>query len=440
MSETSPPAVAGAAPRSAPRWSERVSDRYGFELSHDLADWFDSEIWKQRGAGEFCEPVDVEVLLEDSPSVIWPGLMPCDLLPILGNAQGDWLCLRVDHLNAVSQVVQWYHGGGDWMPWGATISGAIFFDALCERLPSPRRRHAVPAESTRPAGPGSGDRLLSWARSRLDDDVVKLLDASASEDAIASTLLSHGVSEIAARCELVQSALKETLSATLDPATARQLGVDWNDVVQWMFDVQRMPIETRRRLERDYDLVVSKPQDWECAERHCRRVVQLDPELAWAWDVIGYAAERRDDLESAAQAYRRAASCSVFTDQSVRLRTHWTADDAGKFSASRLQSRFPEIVRDSPYLQILCSADAHSRRTDLTRHWMDLANASAQAGNWSDAHRQYSAAGWDLGAEPLAIYAELLERIAVAADHSQQTARAELARTHRRCLHDRYNF
>ncbi len=420
-------------------WSDRIASRYGCELSSDLADWFDSEVWKQSGHGEFREPVDADTLLSEAPDVIWPGLMPCDMLPILGNSAGDWLCVRIDQHNRASEIVQWYHGGGDWLPWGRSIADAILFDSLSERLPSPARRHALPAESPRPANPDDDDPILSWACRHVAPQVSALLDPSITEQQVADTLLQFDVSQIAVRCELVQSALKETLSATLDPTTAQQIGVDWNEVVQWMFDVQRMPIKTRQRLQRDYGLSISVPQDWYAAEQHSRRVVQLAPDLAWAWDVIGYAAERRGDQDEAADAYTQAAQCSVFTDQSVRLRTYWTADHAAKFSASRLQACFPEVVRQSDYLQMLCEADSHSRRRRVTNHWLEKAAESVAEGNWAEAHRHYVAAGWDLGAEPLAMFTELLEQIAESASRCRQTARAELARTHRRCLKERYD-
>ncbi len=425
---------------NAASWSVRLSERYHCTLSRDLADWFDREIWKRVSGNEFCEPVAADDLLDEAPEVIWPGLMPCDLLPLVGNASGDWLCLRLDAHNHASEVVHWYHGGGDWLPWGQTLSEAILFDALCGRLPSPARRHAVPAAETSRAVSVAADELLGWARGQVDPAVAALVDQPGDPEPLAATLLRHDVAGIAVRCELVQSALKETLSATLDPATAEQLGVDWNQVVQWMFDTQKMPVATRERLQRDYGLSISKPQDWEAAERHSREVVNRDPELAWAWDVIGYAAERRGDRAVAIEAYQRAAACSVFTDQSVRLRTHWTAQDAAKFSASRLQECYPEVVQRSAYLQILCGADSQRRRHQLTSYWAGLAEAAAAEGDWVSAQQCYHAAGWDLGAEPLSSYGDLLCQIAEAAENAGQRARAELARTHRRCLKDRYDF
>ena len=425
---------------NAATWSDRIADRFGCTLSEDLADWFDSEVWRQLGSHEFREPVDASVLLEEAPEVIWPGLMPCDFLPVVGNSAGDWLCVRVDRAGHASEVVQWYHGGGDWLPWGRSLSEAIVFDALVQLLPSPGRRHAIPAEQLPAAQREIRDPLLDWALGHLPSPVGRLLQEASDGDKIADTLLEHQIAEVAVRCELVQSALKETLSATLDPATAQQLGVDWSEVVQWMFDTGRMPVETRQRLERDYGLTISKPQNWQAARQHSQRVVELKPELAWAWDVLGYAAQRQDDSQSAIEAYQRAAECSVFTDQSVRLRTHWTAGQAAKFSASQLAECFPEVVQQSSYLQLLCLPDGQGRRAQLTRFWLERADQMAEQGRWAEAHRQYVAAGWDLGAEPLEIYGRVLDRVVLAANHAGQSARAEVARTHRACLSQRYGF
>lgn len=421
-------------------WSKRLSDQYDIELSSDLADWFDRELWLKTGHGEFRDPVSPRQLLDDPAEVIWPGLMPCDLLPVLGNEAGDWLCVRVGADNRASEIVQWYHGGGDWLPWGNSLADALFFDALSERLPSPARRHAVPAEEPRRSNAVESDELLRWASEHVDSEVADLLKPSHSAEHVAEVMLGHRVAEVAVRCELVQSALKETLSATLDPTTAQQIGVDWNEVVQWMFDMQRMPVETRQRLQRDYGLTISVPQDWQAAERHSRAVIQLSPELAWAWDVIGYAAERNEDSKQAIDAYCRAAECSVFTDQSVRLRTYWTADHAAKFSASRLLAGYSDVVSGSEYLGMLCDEDALSRRQRITKHWQAKAEAAEQREDWSEAHRCRVASGWDLGAEPLAAFADILDHVAVAAERSGQKGRAQVALTHRRCMRERYDI
>ena len=92
---------------SSDSWSERLAERYQCVFSPALIDWFDSEIWKREGLGEYCCAVDPVLLLSDAPEPIWPGLMSCDLIPLIGNTSGDWLCARVDADSQVSEVVQW---------------------------------------------------------------------------------------------------------------------------------------------------------------------------------------------------------------------------------------------------------------------------------------------------------------------------------------------
>ncbi len=82
------------------------------------------------------------------------GFMLPDTLPILGNGYGDWLCMRVNADNTAGEVVHWYHGGGDWMPWGRNPAEAIAFDRLRQRLPGRRVAHA-----TRPAEPSTDPTL-----------------------------------------------------------------------------------------------------------------------------------------------------------------------------------------------------------------------------------------------------------------------------------------
>ena len=83
-------------------------------LSAELARWFDDELWQHEGRSEYREPIPPSDLIETFPEAIWPGLMPPDFLPVLGNMAGDWLCMRIEPMGEVAEIVQWYHGGGDW--------------------------------------------------------------------------------------------------------------------------------------------------------------------------------------------------------------------------------------------------------------------------------------------------------------------------------------
>ncbi len=427
--------------RVAGAWSARIEQRYRCRLSPDLADWFDTEIWKLTGHNEYHLPVDPESLLEEAPEVIWPALMPCDLLPLISNDAGDWLCVRFADDSTASEIVQWYHGGGDWIPWGDSIAEAIVFDALRQRLPGPKRRHATPAESPTPTATnikGGQDPIVTWAARFMPNKVVSLLNKKRSPAVTADILIETGICEVAVRCTLVEAALQEPLSGILNHSLADELQINWHTAVEWMFDIERVPSKVRRRLIAEFNVSLDAGQGWAKAAQHCRRVSELTPGLAWAWDILGYCYERSGAVEQAINAYIRGAQSSVFTDQSVRLRTHWVANESSKFSAARLLHVAPALVQNSNYLRMICEGDAQERRRQTALHWLSESDEATANGDARDAHQNLVRAGWDLGAEPISVYADILERIGETAVQADRAAQAELADTHRVCLKDRF--
>lgn len=426
-------------PNSA-SWSERFASRYQCALPHALADWLDQELWKSEGGGEYREPADIEELLESAPEPIWPGLMCSDFIPLIHNAAGDWLCVRVDQENRASQIVQWYHGGGDWIPWGNDLSEAFIFDALIDRISPQSRRHAVPAESPRLAAGSSQDPMLEWALNHVDDSVRGLFQESAEPSWIAETLLKSNVAEVAVQCELVLLALRHRSRETLRNALGRRANeVSHRQLTEWAFDLDRIPQEYRSDLESELGQQLSG-QDWNIAASHAESASRLSPELAWPWEILGYCAERTGDLAKATDAYRTAMHCSVFTDQSVRFNTHWESDHSAKFSVARLASLMPEMLDSDDYFRQLREADPATRRETITRHWIQIASDALARGCHEDALRSFLAAGWDIGAEPITTFADLLDSISAAAHSCGHRARAEVAATHRRCLKQRYGL
>jgi hypothetical protein len=379
-------------------WSTQIADRYGCRLSSALQDWFDSGIWQSQGQGEFRQPIDPAALLEQAPEEIWPGMMGCDCLPILSNTVGDWLCVRIDRNNVAAEIIHWYHGGGDWIPWGKQLAEAIAFDAIADRFPSQHRRHAVPAESPRLTSDNAGavtDPIARWAFEHLPADIVKAIESPMQSEATAEAFLQHEVAAIATRCELSISALLESEPGARGAA-------------------------------------------WAAAAMHASPVTDLSPELAWAWDTIGHDAERRGDLKSAREYYLQAVECSAFTDQSIRLMTHAADDRAAKFAVARLLELDPSLVRSTPYLGMLCDQDERTRRQAVYQYWLAKGQSHLDNADPSSAYNCFVAAGWDIGATPIETYGSILDQVALAAGASNQTARAEVAKTHRRCLNARF--
>lgn len=433
-------------------------------LTPQWADWFDTLACQATLDGEFFEPVHPEQLLDAAPEVIWPGLMPPDLMPLAGNTLGDWLCGRIGSDDTISEVVHWYHGGGDCLPYGRTMSEALLYDALAPRFAGWRLRLAQPAE---PLPSASRRRLADrigtrWALQHLGVPLAEVFSEEVPACRVAEVLLEHGVAEVAVRCDHVLAALDNEIRRRMTPQLAAQLGVGWErDVVRWMFDVGQASEALRRQMASQWGVPEPswKLQDWMAAADHCRQVAAVRDDLAWVHDILGWAAERCGRLDEAIEHYCQGAQASLFTDQSVRFRTHFDSDQVCKFSIARLRHLGREDRLDAEYLRCLLVGPRHAGPDDATwrdrvcQYWLDKAEHSTAAGIRSAASRQESSpgvaaaarryelvyrAGWDVGCDTIQRYGQLLAQLAEAAAAAGQAARAELAKTHAECLHGRY--
>ena len=421
-------------------WSERLAERYRCCFSPVLVDWFDSDIWKRKGCGEYSSPVEPALLLSDAPEQVWPGLMSCDLIPLVESTAGDWLCVRVDENSMASEVVQWYHGGGDWIPWGQDIAQAIVFDGYLQRISSDSRRHAIPAAYHRGNGEQVDD-LLVWALQQMPTGLAEALDAAQDSEQIANSLLNARVAEVAVHCELVLKSMSCPDVDSLRLAIGAEAeAIDRNQLTEWSFDTALIPDKYLSVLKSGHHGLNLGEQDWQTARVHADAVTKLAPNLAWGWEILGYCEDRADRMESALDAYSNAIQCSVFTDQSVRMNTHWATEEASKFSIERLRRIDQRIIDQSDYLSTLLKADGSERRACMTAYWKKKAAAHLEIGEIPTAVDCYMAAGWDLGAGPIQVYGDILTHIQETAETCGQSGRAEVAATHRRCLRERYGI
>jgi tetratricopeptide (TPR) repeat protein len=283
---------------------------------------------------------------------------------------------------------------------------------------------------------------LDWARGHLPNSISDLLQSLSFDLVpdgfeIAQLLIQHHIAESATHCEMIAFYLLAHSASVED--LVQNKSDDLDRVAAWCFDLATLPKEYQRQLEQGTDKELSQIQNWELAEGHARAITTLKPQLAWGWDLIGYAAERRGELESAKSAYLRGAECSVFSDQSVRLKTHWMSDRSLKFSVARLAELDPELVQQDPYLSLLCNLKSDPN-TSVTQYWMQRATQFHDQGEFEKAVHCFMAAGWDVGAGPMPVYSELLDHIADSAQKCGQHGRETLARLHRRCLQDRYGI
>ncbi|MCC9601777.1 SMI1/KNR4 family protein [Stieleria sp. JC731] len=418
-------------------WSQQIQQRYQCVLAEDLCEWFDSGIWKHAddGCGQrFLQAVAPQDLLEPAPQAIWPALMPCDLLPIISNGLGDYLCMRMGPDNSIREYVHWYHGGGDWIPWGKTLAEALLFDSIRQNLPGGQRDHAFAAAIEHTLLADDVHPIDRWTRQWLKNKHgVTLGDRKGHE--IANTVLELGIAEAAVRCQLCIAALENPLLHELDDPHWRMIPPDQRQ--RYLFDCGLLPGAVIESIPMEpSDLCAA--QDWDAVAANCEQVTNQRDDLAWAWDLWGYSFERLGLQKRAIDCYRRSLRCSIFTDQTVRVRTHTFVKEGQKFSATRLMQLEYQSndTSEQAYLQCLACPKPDERRKLVREYFSDLA-ASA---NGSDAHDYWVKAGWDLGAEPMTAYGDLLTKIETTAAEAGRMALSAIAQTHRQCFKDRYGL
>lgn len=422
------------------RWSRAVAERYHLKLSVELIDWFDSGVCESYGHGEFCEPATPDQLLVDAPECIWPGLMPPDVLPLVGNGLGDWLCGRVSAEGTIGEILYWYHGGGDYLPYGSGLAEALLFDTLADRLPGRRQLHAVPAEHERREHQiRVSGAMISWALRQLPDDVAQVLDIDAPPSRVAAAMMRQRIAIDAVRCDAVLAALDNDLRVRLTSSDAGALGVAWDkEAAKWMFDTATIPSDVKAKLSERWGLSDGQAfaQDWEAVARICSEMAAERNDLGWVHDCLGWSAQRRGDVQAAVGHYENAALTSVFTDQAVRFRTHFDGERIAKFSIARLIELGATHRVDPRYVDALSHTDEPNWRERVSEYWLEQAERSGARS--ADRYEQVYRAGWDVGCDSMRRYRDLLEKLSEVAAEAGQTARAEIARTHAACIDDRY--
>jgi len=440
-------------PRS---WSESVSERYQLRLPGDVHDWLDEERWRVAGGGEFDQPLSPEELVAPEPGLIWPGFMLPDTLPWIGNAYGDWICLRVGPSGDILECLYWSHAGGDWLPYGRTLAEALLYDACrarerrapprCENTPDSATSQQIPQSAAHGSFGEASDNsswdthaAWSWRQAGLADaDWPAIRDGAPT--ALRRRLATEGLARWALARDSVLAQLDCGLRTRSDFRVAQRLGIAWEpDYVRWMFDTAAIPAADRQRLAAFFTSNETEllDQNWQEAERLALLVMAERHDMGWAFDIAGWAAERRGEPHLAAQRYLAGLRAPLFADHTVPFRTHWAAERLAKFSAARLEQLrdlLPNQFLRDPYLRLFLDDHPQPLRDRVHDYWMEQARAAESAGEPLLAYDRYYAAGWDLGLERLERYSEVLTGLERSATAIGATARARIARLQRDLL------
>ncbi len=90
--------------------------------------------------------------------------------------------------------------------------------------------------------------------------------------------------------------------------------------------------------------------------------------------------------------------------------------------------------REDPYLQLLWNEPAPRTRSAVRDFWLTRARRLLADESFGESYHCYMLAGWDLGAERMSDYVEILDGLHHSAQRAGWSARAELAATHAECL------
>ena len=407
--------------------SSRLARRYRWNADSLLNRYFDEDVWamdvpnkssldgdpndptRPSSATSFDLGIAPEDLLDDAPTSIWPGLMPCHFVPLLHNGGGDSLCLRIADDGSVSEVVNWFHGGGDWTPWADNVAEAIVLDAWMPRLRS-LSRVTDAASPTPPDGP--------------DVDPVK--DETTSEQI----------------CAAIKSPRYRWAIEALNVNTMPNPAVSENELIAWFrrhniarpaMDLARATLATRNP---------TAPPNGD--DDGCDGLTTRHPAMAWAWEAVGLDADAHGNHRDAIESFDRAARCSAFTTAHLRF-GHGTRTDATaamgevesvKFGLAMLNKLQPDRIRGDDYLRRLTLRTVADQQQSIHNYWFDIAT-QFELGDRRQLFALHMSA-WDVGLPTMTQYRDVIRFVAQCAEANQADARAAVAQAHLCCIESRY--
>ena len=209
--------------------------------------------------GEFTCALHPEELLKPAPEIIWPGLMAADLLPMVGNHYGDWICIRMNESNRLEEVVYWYHGGGDCLPLAAGLSEAILLSHYVNLDPMEFSHQAIDSLESNLTHPNetrisqaSRDLLtLRWAAEQQKLNLDDLHRSISPRDEIIQSLLDLKIAVIALMCLRAKDALRHWPRQRFDQIWTEDPMDRSGCISRYLFDQDSVPPAADRSIKRD---------------------------------------------------------------------------------------------------------------------------------------------------------------------------------------------
>ena len=439
--------------------SEQLAEAYHLRLDANWEAWFDHGTQGLLLPGMMRQCTTAEELCAPAPSMVWPGFMLPDTLPILGNEYGDWICVRVTAESTLGELLYWYHGGGDWIPVGSTLAEAILHDVVDQFRPVRKQMLRGAAES-RVDTLGTvlmradEHKFRGWLSAQLPGSkaspnrLPEILSYLASEDyARALTVMrSANWSSAAVSCDLLDCCLQQPVQGIAKRDLSEAAGIPWfPDYLRILFDTELAETQQRRTVLRALGTSSDWPaQDWATAGKIAGELLGQRQDLGWAGAIAGWNLERQGHTQTAVKVYWDSLLASSFTEQGVRFNTHADADEWTKFSIARLVANADQLagLLDSncvraQYVQLFLQPQERSLLQEVNSFWMHQAKEAEQTGDSEAAYENYFRSGWDMGVSRLSEYQNILANLVRCSSRSGWSAREKVAQVHLKCLQKR---
>jgi tetratricopeptide (TPR) repeat protein len=402
--------------------SSRLSEQFSLNLPPAVIAWYDHGPWPELPITLFDQPVDPAALLNPSSAAIWGGQMLPDTLPFLSDGGGNSLCLRFGFDGSVSEVICWDHEGGNWKPYGKTLSEALLFDVAM----------ALMGEDCH------DDSLLIFADWALDwlpmPGLRELRDLSTDPAAFLTRLREFNLAQVAVhqfQCEkCFSNKLHQVCRKVGGGKLAKALGVDWRDFRKWLFDPEMIPAKYEQALSSLTAIPFPNLvyQDWEHAADEAQAVLNLRTDLTWPFTVLGRCEERKANAEVAISHYLKALET---VKSSADFTAPWSilTGPASGFAAGRLMELLncsTDQLIISDYLQALSTGN---QAKAVRQYWIEKGERAERAAEYRTAYECYYKSGWDI---PVSNEIEIvLDRLVRTARAAGSRALASLAERHR---------
>lgn len=438
--------------------SQIIAARYHLRLSDAWKQWFDHDQYRIALPGEFRSPLTAQQLSSPAPAQIWAGFMLPDTLPLIGNQYGDWICVRVGPDGSLGELLHWYHGGGDWIPLGSDLAEVVVHDVVDHFRPIAGQmlrgapESIEPQQRTRVLEAFAEPELRNWMSERLAVSsgqgssaigtvrgALSHLEQALTQGDYAGALQHMQAcnwSPDAIACDRIQYVLQQSVTQLADPRLARALSVNWApDYLLWLFDVATIPTAARERIDALTGLNSNwwEQQDWKLAGNLAGEVLLRRQDLGWAFNVAGWDHRRRGDVAEAAQIYFRGRHASAFSDQAVRMRTHWSDSRYGKFTIaqlSELADYLTPVQQADLYLQAAGQAGERPTIKRVQEFWLNESRRLREHQAFGESYDCLVRSGWDMGVDQLTDYQAILSQLVLAAGSAGWHARQAVAQTH----------